>query len=229
MPIQGILFDFNGTLFFDSTFHLEAFRRTMKAFGMPVPDDNTIVSTFFGRTNERICRENVCRDADAEMIRAFSDCKESHYRAFCRENTAEFHFTPGAVELLEYLKEQQIPYCLATGSGIDNVQFYLDEMDLGRYFPLDRIVYDDGSIEGKPSPQMYELAAARIGLSPKDCAVFEDGTSGILAANRAHAGAVIAVYEEGIPAPFNEETKVDAVYHDLRNWKEILAKLNLLR
>ena len=139
------------------------------------------------------------------------------------------HLCDGAPELLDFLKENGIPYCLATGSGLDNVSFYMENMGLGRWFDMSNIVYADGSFKGKPEPDAYILAAKKIGLSPSECIVFEDGTSGMVAARRAEAGAVIALYDHSLPSPFTDEVECDAVYPDLTDWKEILKKFGVLR
>lgn len=227
MAIKGILFDFNGTLFFDSDFHMEAFRRTLRSYGKPIPTDDYMIRNIFGRTNETIYLENIDPNGTPEDIKSFANQKESQYRSFCLENPKDFHFTEGACELLDYLKEKKIPYCMATGAEIDNLEFYFEQMGLARWFTLDRIVYTDGSFAGKPEPDIYQLAAARIGLSPEECIVFEDGTSGILSANRAGVGAVVAVYEEKLPSPLNDEVRTDAIYHDFLSWREILTKFDL--
>ena len=229
MAIKGILFDFNGTLFFDSAFHMEAFRRTLRSYGKPIPTDDYMIHNIFGRTNETIFLENIDPNGTPEQIQKFAHQKESQYRSFCLENPKDFHFTEGAIAFLDYLKEHSIPYCMATGAEIDNLEFYYEHMNLGAWFPMERIVYTDGSFAGKPAPDIYRLAAERIGLPCEECLVFEDGTSGIIAANRAGAGAVVAVYEEGYPSPINDKTRVDSLHHNFLFWKDILADYGLLR
>jgi HAD superfamily hydrolase (TIGR01509 family) len=134
----------------------------------------------------------------------------------------------GAVEMLDAIKEQNIPYCLATGSERGNVEFYMEALDLWRWFDWEHIVYEDGSFPGKPAPDIYNIAAARIGLKTSECLVFEDGTSGIRAANAANAGAVIVVYDKKYPSPVTHETKVNNIFHDHTNWKNTLIKYRIL-
>jgi beta-phosphoglucomutase-like phosphatase (HAD superfamily) len=58
---------------------------------------------------------------------------------------------------------------------------------------LDKIIFSDGTIPGKPAPDIYQIAAKRINLAPKDCIVVEDALSGITAAKNAGAGMIIAI------------------------------------
>lgn len=227
--IKGILFDFNGTLFFDSHFHLKAFRELYRERGLEIPTDEYIVRHIFGRSNDRIYRENFNPNPTPQELAEFSEIKEERYRRFCRENRDMSHITDGAEEMLDYLKANSIPYCLATGSEIDNINFYMEELGLGRWFSFDNIVYFDGSFKGKPEPDTYLLAAKKLGLAPNECMVFEDGTSGIISAQRAGAGAVVAVFDHNYPSPLQDGVTCDGVYPDFKNWKEILKKFGILK
>lgn len=229
MTLKGILFDFNGTLLFDSDLHMEAFRQVFPAFGQPAPTDEFMIGKIFGRTNETIWKENFDPKGEKADVERFTDEKETRYRNACLAHRDVFRLIDGAQELLNYLKENGIPYALATGSDWGNVSFYLRELGLDRWFTTDNMVWDDGTYPGKPAPDVYRRAAAKLGLSPDECLVFEDGTSGIRAANAAPAGAVVAVYEAKFPSPLTDATHVDSVHHDLGAWKTILAEYGLLR
>ena len=227
--VKGLLFDFNGTLFFDSPFHIMAFKKYFVENGKEEPSSEFIVENIFGRSNPRIYKDNFNPDATQEEIEAFSKKKEGLYRDFCIEHPDFMKYTDGVIQMLDYLKENSIPYCLATGSEIDNVTFYIENMGLGRWFDESNMVYFDGRFNGKPEPDTYLLAAKKIGLRADECAVFEDGTSGIISAQRAGAAAVICVCESSLPSPVTKEAVPDAVYHDFTKWKEILNNLGVLR
>lgn len=223
--IKGFLFDFNGTLFFDSELHIRAFKKYFTEHGKEEPTAEFITKNIFGRPNPRIYSDNFNPNPTEEEWMKFADEKEGLYREFCLNSPELMQYTKGAPEFLDYLKENNIPFCLATGSGMDNLSFYMEHMDLGRWFTFDNIVYFDGSFQGKPEPDTYILAAKKIGLDASECAVFEDGTSGIISANRAGAGAVIGVYEPAMPSPIIDGVKCDEIYHDFTQWKEILKNL----
>ncbi len=222
--IKGLLFDFNGTLFFDSSMHIRAFKKYFVEHGKSEPSAEYITENIFGRSNAQIYTENFNLNATEEEIAAFCEDKEGMYRSLCLENKEAMHYTAGAAEMLDYLKEQKIPFCLATGSGMDNVSFYIEHMGLDRWFG-DNLVYFDGSFKGKPEPDTYLLAAKKLGLDISECAVFEDGTSGIASANKAGASAVVCIYEEGLPSPVVGDVRCDLVCHDFKDWRNILKKL----
>ncbi|MBQ9783769.1 MAG: HAD family phosphatase [Clostridia bacterium] len=229
MTLKGILFDFNGTLLFDSDMHMEAFRRAFPKYGKPVPSDEFMIQKCFGRTNETIYRENFDANGTPEDIQKFEEIKENLYHELCLESPSVFRLVDGAEEMLDELKARGIPFCLATGSNWFNVEFYIRHLGLDRWFSKENMIYDDGTYPGKPAPDIYQLAAKKLGLAPSECLVFEDGTSGIRAANAAGAGAVVVVYEEKYQSPLTEQTRVDQVFHDHLAWRQTLADYGILR
>ena len=225
--IKGILFDFNGTLFFDSALHIKAFQICFARRKMTVPSAEFIVTNIFGVSNESIYKSFFDSNASKEDCERFAEEKEGLYREMCLNDPSLMQYTKGACELMSYLKENSIPYCLATGSGMDNITFYMENMELSKWFDLDRIVYSNGTVKCKPDPEIYEYAASKIGLKASECIIFEDGTKGLIAANRANAGATVAIYEEGLPSPLINGARCDAVYHDFTEWREILKGFGL--
>lgn len=226
--IKGILFDFNGTLFFDSEYHLEAFYRCYEKYGVARQSREYLINNVFGRSNTDIFRTYIKENATDEEIAAFDEYKEEVYKKYCRENKNTAKLSDCVCDMLDYLKDNSVPFCIATGSPYGNVKFYLEELGLSRWFSFDTIIYSDGSFAGKPAPDIYLRAAERLGLDISECVVFEDGTSGIRAANRAGAGKVIAVWEDGLPSPLTEDTHVDGAYHDFTQWKKIFSDIGLI-
>ena len=100
-------------------------------------------------------------------------------------------------------------------------------MELSKWFDREHIVCADDKVKCKPDPAIYEYAASKIGLKASECIVFEDGTLGLIAANKANAGAAIAIYEEGLPSPLIEGAQAEAIYHDFSDWKKILEEFGL--
>ena len=226
--VKGILFDFNGTLFFDTEYHFMAFSVFFADYGRTAPDRDYMINNMFGRSNEDLVPTHFKPDATKEDIDRFTELKERKYVELCYKYPERLHLVEGVPEMLDYLKENGIPFCMATGSPLINVKFYFEALGIGQWFSFDNIVYCDGSFPGKPAPDVFKLAAERIGLDPSECAVFEDGTSGILAANSAGVDKVIAVYEDTLPSPITEKTRVDGVYHSFKDWKKILSDIGII-
>ena len=190
---KGIIFDFNGTLFFDSEKHLEAWREFSKRLRAYPFTDEEMRNYMFGRTNEDIITYLTGKRPSPEMVEELTKEKEAVYRDMCRKDYKNTVLAPGAVDFLNYLKETNIPHTIATMSEKTNVDFFIEEFHLANWFDINKIVYDDGTIPGKPAPDIYIKAAKILNLKPQECIVVEDAVSGIEAARAANIGKIIAM------------------------------------
>ena len=118
---------------------------------------------------------------------------------------------------MDYLKENNIPRTIATMSEWDNVEFYIKEFNLEKWFDLDKIVYSDGTIPGKPAPDIFKIAASKINLKPSDCVVIEDAIAGIKSAQSAGIGKIIAIASL---EPVEFYRNIDAVDNIIMNFNE---------
>ena len=187
--MKGIIFDFNGTLFWDSQLHLDAWREYSKRLRDVPFSDEEMLKYMFGRTNADIIKYAIGKEPEPELVEKIAAEKEEYYRNMCRD----MKLAPGAEEFLDFLKENNIPRTIATMSEWSNVEFYIKNFNLEKWFDLDKIVYSNGIIPGKPAPDIYLIAAKNINLEPSDCVVIEDALSGIEAAINAGIGMVMAI------------------------------------
>lgn len=193
MKYKGIIFDFNGTLLFDSEKHLEAWREYSRQLRGVAFTDEEMRDYMFGRTNEDIIAYAIGKKPEPELVEKLGLEKEAVYRDMCRNDRENFKLAPYAEEFLDFLKDNNIPRTIATMSGWENVEFYIEEFKLEKWFDLDKIVYANGKIPGKPAPDIYQIAAKNLGLATKDCIVVEDAVSGIDSAKNAGIGKIIAI------------------------------------
>ena len=217
--MQGIIFDFNGTLFFDSELHYEAWRiYSEKLRGYKFTDEEMRLH-MFGRTNADIIEYAIGRKPTAEMVEKIGKEKEVLYRQMCLKDKEHFVLAPYAENFLNYLKSKNIPRTIATMSDWDNVSFYIKEFKLEQWFDIDKVVYSDGKIKGKPAPDIYEIAAKKINLFPKDCMVVEDSLAGLESAYYAKIGKIIAIASVESDEFYSKSPYVDNIIH---NYKELL-------
>lgn len=198
--ITAVIFDFNGTLYFDSHLHIEAWKRFLTLHGFPAMTDEQFKEKFLGRNNAEIMEMLHGRPLPTEEMEALAEEKEAIYRDICRERPDELRLVAGAEAFFDALKAHDIPFTIATGSGKSNVDFYFDVFRLDRWFDYSRVVYDDGTLPGKPDPAVYLKVTALIGQDPAACMVFEDSFSGIHSAHNAGIGRIAAIsLPENIP------------------------------
>ena len=213
--MQGIIFDFNGTLYWDSQLHYDAWREFSKILRGTEFTDEEMRDKMFGHTNEDIIEYAIGKKPTKEMVAKYAYEKESLYRKRCLLDPENFKLAPGAIEFLDFLKANNIPRTIATMSEWDNVEFYIKEFHLEKWFDIDKIVYSDGTIPGKPAPDIFMIAADKIGLHPKDCVVVEDAIAGINSAKSAGIGKIIAIASLE-PIEFYEQ--IDGVESIIKNF-----------
>ena len=189
---KSVIFDFNGTLVFDTANNDRAWKIITSKYREKPFSDEELEKNIHGRTNKAIFEYITGGELNAAEVDKFSTEKELIYQKLCREDK-NFRLIRGAEDFLNYLRDNKIPRTIATASNRMNVDFYVEMLHLERWFDLDKIVYDDGTLEGKPSPDIYEKAAKILQTKPEDCIVFEDAILGIESASRAGIGKIIAV------------------------------------
>jgi beta-phosphoglucomutase-like phosphatase (HAD superfamily) len=176
--MQGVIFDFNGTLFDDHAKHKEAWSQvSMELRGVPVSLEE--LKSLSGLCNEQIIRK-FCPDMAEDDVLAASQRKEAIYRDLCISHPESFHLIEGAPAYFDKLKAAGIPFTIASASIRENIDFFVDSFHLDKWMDPASIVYDDGSYPGKK--EMFEEAARRLGLPLSSITIFEDSTTGIAAA-----------------------------------------------
>ena len=90
---------------------------------------------------------------------------------------------PGARELVAWGRAQGIPMALATSSRRAHADIAIETAGLGGLF--DAEATGDEVERGKPAPDLFLLAASRLGVEPKGALVFEDAPAGVAAAKAA--------------------------------------------
>ncbi len=215
--LKGILFDFNGTLFFDTDQHEQAWREYVHHLcGREITDDE-FRYCIHGRTNADILKYFLHSGLTDREIERHAEAKEDIYRRLCMKMGDQLHLADGAYELLDMLKAAGVRMAVATSSGRSNTQFYIKRFDLWRWFNQNTLIYNDGSIPGKPAPDIYVTAAGSIGLEPSDCVVFEDMPSGIESAVAAGAGSIMVVASSLSHEFLSSLGGVDEVISDFRD------------
>ena len=193
MAFQGIIFDLNGVLWWDGPLQEQAWGRfSTEVRGWPFSAEEVAIHVH-GRTNRHTLEHLTGRAVEGEELGRLTQQKEAIYRQLCLEQGAAFCLSPGAADLLSFLAAHEIPRTIATASERVNLEFYIEHLQLDRWFDPGRIVCDDGSRPGKPAPDIYLQAARTVGLAPARCVVVEDSRSGLQAAHAAGIGYLVAL------------------------------------
>jgi beta-phosphoglucomutase-like phosphatase (HAD superfamily) len=215
MRYGGLVFDFNGVLWWDGHLQEQAWRQfSAEIRGWPFSEEEMAVQVH-GRNNGHTLAYLMGRVLEVGELAQLSERKETIYRQLCLDQGSDFRLSPGAAELLDYLVAHRIPHTIATASGKGNLDFFVTHLHLDRWFDVGRIVFDDGLRPGKPAPDLYLQAASNLGLEPGRCVVVEDSRSGIQAARAAGIGYVIALGPAHTHSRLARLEGVDAIVESL--------------
>ncbi len=181
--IHGIIFDMDGTMVNNMMVHHRAWQRKLSSLGLELTMEE-VMEKIHG-VNEEILERLFGDRFSPEERRQIAWEKEAEYRKIFKP---ELQLLEGLPVLLDQLKEIEFPFGIGTAAPGENADFVIDELDLRSYF---RAVVHAGHVnKGKPHPEVFQKAAAGIGIPTEQCLVFEDSPTGIHAAQNAGSLAV---------------------------------------
>ena len=178
---KAFIFDLDGVIVDTAKYHYLAWKELANELGFD----------FTVEQNEQL--KGVSRIASLEILLQIGNVelseerketllieKNTQYLAFI-EKMGQEEILPGIKILLQYLKDNNIPFSL--GSASKNARLILKTLDLYNFF--DAIIDGNDVSIAKPDPEVFLKAAEKLGINPENCIVIEDAAAGIKAANRA--------------------------------------------
>jgi beta-phosphoglucomutase len=183
-PLRAVLWDLDGTLADSTVFHWRSWQSALAAEGVSVTEDQ--FRATFGQRNEEILSVWLGPTADAERIGRVAEAKEEAYRSYVKgEGIAPL---PGAAEWVRTLHGLGWRQAIASSAPRQNIEVMHSALALGGL--IDTLVGAEDVRSGKPDPEVFLVAAARLGVEPARCVVVEDAEAGIEAARRAGMSSV---------------------------------------
>jgi HAD superfamily hydrolase (TIGR01509 family) len=172
VPIRLVIFDCDGVLVDSELLSAGVLGQLMAEIGLPI-DHDIFRRDFLGRSFAAAAR--MCETRFGRPLPP--DFEPTYRRALFARLEADLQPMPGVVEVIEALR---VPYCLATGSNAERLAVTLRAAGLAQHFTGLCFTTSDVA-RGKPAPDVFLLAAARMGVSPGDCLVLEDSEMGVQA------------------------------------------------
>lgn len=176
MPIPAIIWDVDGTLVDTAEQHFHAWAKL--AAEIYKPFTRADFAATFGLRNPEIIRKLFFPDADDARCKNLGERKEDLYRASVREHGTQL--LPGVAQLLESFAATKWPQAVGSSAPPGNLDLLLGLTNTQRYFTA--VVTGDDVKRGKPDPEVFLTAAAKLSVEPQRCVVFEDAVAGVEAA-----------------------------------------------
>jgi beta-phosphoglucomutase len=201
--IKAIIFDMDGVLVDSEPFHVDIERRQFQLNHLSISEEEH--HQYVGVASDVMWREiakghslsigveELIEMNKKESIRYFSELKE-------------IPVMPGLFDLLEKLTRKNYPMAVASSSFPEIIELILERTGLLKYFKV--VVSSHEAGMSKPEPDVFLLAANRLGINPEECIVIEDSANGILAAHAANMSCI--AYKGPGVNPVNQK-EADAV------------------
>ena len=173
--VIAVICDLDGLLFDSERRTRHAWQAAMRSLGHEL--DDAFYTTLIGRKiaiSEAMVAERFSVDA-----RIFRDAWRGEHHHLVASGPVPPR--PGALALIAWLEQRQIPRAIATSSIRADAERTLGSMATS--FPI--VVTGDQVTRGKPDPEIYLAAATALGIAPDQCAALEDSEPGIAAAHAA--------------------------------------------
>jgi beta-phosphoglucomutase family hydrolase len=179
---RAYLFDCDGTIADSMPLHYIAWKKALKEWNCDF--DEKLFYSWGGKPVRKIVADLNKMHGLNMPVEALAERKESFYHE-------QLPQLKGIPEVLEHIEAQhgRIPFAVVSGSRRKSVVGSLSALDLLDKF--DTLVCAEDYAHGKPAPDAFLLAAARLGVPPEECLVFEDTALGIQAATAAGMASVL--------------------------------------
>jgi len=177
--VTALIFDLDGTLIDTVYAHVFAWQRALSEAGLAI--DGWRIHRRIGMSGGLFARA-VARELGRRLTQAEVEAIQNRHGELFRQLLPERRPLPGAVELLEELREAGIPHGIATSGRRPEIDASLAALGVGPK----TVVVDRGDVRrAKPAPDLFLEAQARLGAAPADCYVVGDAVWDLLAARRA--------------------------------------------
>lgn len=183
--IRGVLFDMDGLMFDTERLAVDGWMEAARQLEIPLSREQTM--SLRGLLPEVSRKRFAEWFKDADVYDKGRDIRKAYV-----EEQIEKYGIPvkkGLYELLEYLRDHGYHIAVATSTSRESAKHHWERAGVEQYFEAS--VCGSEVKAGKPAPDVFLTAAARIGCEPGECLVLEDSPNGVRAGRA--AGCVVAM------------------------------------
>jgi HAD superfamily hydrolase (TIGR01549 family) len=177
--MRALIFDLDGTLVDTVYAHVFAWQQALAEAGMPI--DGWRIHRRIGMSGGLFARA-VARELGRPLSTSETDALQRRHGEIFEQLLPVRRPLPGAVELLQHLREAKVVHGIATSGSRPLIDSSLEALGVGP----GTVVIERGDVaRAKPEPDLFLACAERLGVGPKECYVVGDAVWDLLAARRA--------------------------------------------
>ena len=175
MTLRAVIFDLDGVIVSTDDCHYRAWQRMADEEGLPFDRErNELLRGVSRMESLALILEQSPREYTPAEKQELAARKNGYYRDLIRELTGH-DLLPGALQFMEDLRARGLK--LAVASSSKNTPAILELIGLAYYF--DAVADGNDISRSKPYPEVFLLAATRLGIPPEECVVVEDAEAGV--------------------------------------------------
>lgn len=215
--LKAVIFDMDGVLIDSQPLHFMAEKETAAHFGHPITEGE--LKQYLGWGEEEFWGELIRKYSFPATLEEMREFDRGIVEEYLREAAKPDEALTG---MLSELKGGGMLLSVASSSWKSAIGIVLDGLGVGGYF--DAVVCGEEVERGKPEPDIFMLAADKLGVEARNCAVVEDAPSGIRAAN---AAGMISIALRGSINADLDLSEADEVMESLGELPGIIGKTSI--
>ena len=196
----------DGVLVNSEPFYVQIEKQLFKQVGANVSDAEHI--TYMGTATDVMWKKVKEKHGLTQTINELVELTDSIVTPYFT-NLETIDPMPGVQSLIESLKSENIPIALASSSASNVIEIVLHKTEFKKHFNV--VVDSKMAGASKPEPDIFLLAAKKLGIAPESCVVIEDSTNGIRAAKSA---GMFCIAYAGSGSEFQNQSQADLIISD---------------
>ncbi len=205
----GVIWDMDGTLVDTAELHFMAWQKLCAELSRDFTRGD--FAATFGRRNPEIIHYLFGDKFSPPQVAELGDRKEEIYKAAARQQGVDL--LPGVRALLEGLHQAGIRQAIGSSAPLGNIDLILELTHTPALF--DAVTSSEDTQRGKPDPQVFLVAAQKLGVPPERCVVVEDAVAGVQAAKAGGMKAIAVTFVGHHPESSLNQAGADLIVKNL--------------
>ncbi len=213
--IKAVLFDMDGLMVDTEPLHLQAYNIVLRKYGKHLTEKE-VVRRYIGTADIDGSRDMVVRFQLPISAEELVNAKQVKAKQLLKNNIV---VQLGLMELLTDLKKAGYKIAIASSSQLETIEIIVDGLKITSL--IDALSSAEEVKRGKPAPDVYLLAAKKLGVDPSECLVLEDAPKGV------QAGKAAGMKVFAIPSEYTKGQDFSLADKVLNSLSEVSEFINL--